>query len=241
MGSLKVAIVGKQVWAMALKSDNLWVKWIHDRYIRDQNWSNFFTPQTASWDVKHICGAKKVIMEKCGSDWFTKQRYCNADVYNKLVDPSMKQRWCKDIWNNNNIPKHFFIGWLAMLNRLQIRDRLNKMGIGTSNLCLLCLCENGTKDNVHLFFRCHYNELCIQQIKSWLGIYLVTVSFPQLVGWVKRRAASNKFSRQMYISAIIAIVYMVWKERNNACWNHQVHIVDTIVKEIKSIVIHRIK
>ena len=54
---------------------------------------------------------------------------------------------------------------------------------------------------------------------------------------MKRRAASNKFKRQLYISAIIAIVYMVWKERNNAFWNHQVHTVDKIVKEIKSIII----
>lgn len=39
-----VAIVGKQVWPIALKADYLWMKWSHDRYIRDQSWSNFCTP-----------------------------------------------------------------------------------------------------------------------------------------------------------------------------------------------------
>lgn len=126
-----------------------------------------------------------------------------------------------------------------MLNRLQTRDRLNKMGICTSSQCLLC--ENGIEDNEHLFFRCHYSQMCIQHIKNGIGINLATVRFPQLVGWVKRRATSSRFKRQVYISAIIATVYMVWKERNNAFWNHQIHIVDKIVKEIKNIVKQRVK
>lgn len=62
-----MAIFGKLVWDIARKADNLWVKWIHDRYIKEQNWNTFVAPHGASWVVKYICKAKNVILRTCGN------------------------------------------------------------------------------------------------------------------------------------------------------------------------------
>lgn len=38
-------MVGKLAWSIAMKEDNLWVKWIHAMYIKEHNWSGFLTPK----------------------------------------------------------------------------------------------------------------------------------------------------------------------------------------------------
>lgn len=49
-----MAIVGKLVWDIALKADNLWMNWIHDRYIKDHEWNSYDAPQNANWVAKFI-------------------------------------------------------------------------------------------------------------------------------------------------------------------------------------------
>jgi len=38
------ASIAKLVWAIATKKDVLWVKWVHDRYIRDKDWWDYISP-----------------------------------------------------------------------------------------------------------------------------------------------------------------------------------------------------
>lgn len=35
------AIVGKQAWSIAMREDNLWVRWIHTRYMKQNYWATF--------------------------------------------------------------------------------------------------------------------------------------------------------------------------------------------------------
>lgn len=47
-------------------------------------------------------------------------------------------RWQHWIWNeNNNIPKHSFILWLAALGKLKTREKLGQVGISHDLSCLL--------------------------------------------------------------------------------------------------------
>lgn len=64
-----MVMIGKQAWHVAMKSDNLWVKWIHSMYIQDQNWEDYEAPTTASWEVKTICRVKRQITTICGCGW----------------------------------------------------------------------------------------------------------------------------------------------------------------------------
>ena len=42
------------------------------------------------------------------------------------------------IWGRLGIPKHKFCSWVVMQGRLQIKDRLFKIGICEDELCPLC-------------------------------------------------------------------------------------------------------
>ena len=210
-----VAFIGKLVWGISMKADNLWIKWIHDRYIKNQNWLTFNAPSTASWAVNYICKAKQLLINNvCGSDLFTKPKFSIAETYRLMHGQGNKIHWCKAIWNHHNVPKHSFVGWLAMRNKLQTKSKLAGLGICGMNSCLLC--ENAVEDHNHLFFQCEYNKQCLAKVKNWLGIRAMTCNLPQLISWIQRRYKGGKFRRKVVVAGILATVYKIWKERNNA-------------------------
>lgn len=63
----------------------------------------------------------------------------------------------KVVWFKKRIPRHAFITWLVMRERMTTRDRLKiSWGLDVSPTCLLC----GTRDEsaAHIFFQCDYTH-----------------------------------------------------------------------------------
>lgn len=229
-----LALVGKQAWSISMKADNLWVKWVHVMYVKQQTWDHYCAPKTASWAVKFISKAKNTITGMNGSSWLSNPQFSTADMYKKLTDHGQKQDWCKDIWNSHNVPKHGFISWLAMKNRLQTRARLHNIGICTTDRCLLC--EDGVEDIGHLFFRCPFSSQVLKEVKNWMGIKTTSNNLAQLLAWTRRRFKGGKFKKSILIASIIAAVYAIWQERNNALWHSKVYTVKKVLVDIKDTV-----
>ena len=131
-------MVGKQAWSIAMKEDNLWVKWVHVMYVKEHDWSQFKVPNSASWALKFIYKVKQDITTRCGNDWLQNHQFRIASLYQQLYNSRKKLIWRKDVWDHHNIPKHGYISWLAMRQRLQTRSRLYHFGVCSTNQCLLC-------------------------------------------------------------------------------------------------------
>lgn len=43
------------------------------------------------------------------------------------------------------------------------------------------------------------------------------------------------------ISSLLAVMYKIWQERNNALWNLQVQCIRKVIQEVQYIVKHRVK
>jgi len=59
------ATIAKLIWAIAEKKDNLWVKWVHGRYIREKPWWDFIPALDSSWYRKKICHVKEEFKQGC--------------------------------------------------------------------------------------------------------------------------------------------------------------------------------
>lgn len=118
-------------------------------YVKDQQWAHFTPPKSASWAIKYICKGRQEIMSDCGSTWLSASQYQTADLYIHIHGNKETLHWCNDVWAHYNIPKHNFIYWLVMLNRLQTRDKLVKIGVCEEETCMLC--DAGKQDQHHLF------------------------------------------------------------------------------------------
>lgn len=76
--------------------------------------------------------------------------------------------WYTLVWFKNHTPRHLFIVWLALPNRLTTRDRLVKWLPQTDTTCVLC---GGMESRNHLFFECSYSKLIWEALTlQWAGV-----------------------------------------------------------------------
>lgn len=158
---------------------------------------------------------KDKITNVCGATWIGVLNYSTADLYKQLhrvQHPRQQVDWWKDVWDQHTIPKHSFIGWLAMHKRLQTRDRMLAMNIITDDTCLLC--GDRQEDHGHLFFGCPFSRQCLKEVKEWLGIHTTSNTLDQLLWWIKRRYKGSKIRKQIIRASIFCycILHMARKE-----------------------------
>uniref|UniRef100_A0A803PTY7 Reverse transcriptase domain-containing protein n=1 Tax=Cannabis sativa TaxID=3483 RepID=A0A803PTY7_CANSA len=131
------AAMGKYIWAISNKEDSLWLKWIHCFYIQNEDWWQYQPPTQGSWYWRRLVTLKNQFKELAGDK-------VNYDV-NKF--------------GNLNTPKHSFISWIVVQDRLKTRDRLKRMGIVNEDTCTLC--GQVTETCAHLFFDCPVAKSCL--------------------------------------------------------------------------------
>ncbi|XP_070057899.1 uncharacterized protein [Nicotiana tomentosiformis] len=163
------AAILKQLWNLCKKKDRLWIQWMHTYYIKQHVIWNVNVKQ-ASWLTRKILGATKYLNEaNIGVEKvMNAMRYSIRDMYNKLRGEFPKAEWRRLICNNNSSPKCIFIFYLAILGKLYTRDMLITWGILANPSCSLC--ERGTEDHVHLFFKCTYSATVWRKLLYWIGV-----------------------------------------------------------------------
>jgi hypothetical protein len=112
----------------------------------------------------HIGDCDKAIWMLNSSGKFT----C-ADTRQHLRVKQIEVNWWKLVWFTNAIPKHSFIGWLTIRNRLVTKDRLLQWGLGVDPMCLFC--RQNLEDQDHLFFKCPFTNRIWKNI---MGLCLVS-------------------------------------------------------------------
>ena len=115
------ATIVKLVWAIATKKDSLWVKWVHGRYLRYKDWWDYSPPTDCSWTWKKICATEDIF--KAGYPTPHVWNFQGKDVFKVSKDyqwlaGGTKVPWDKVIWSRASIPRHAFISWVYVQQRL---------------------------------------------------------------------------------------------------------------------------
>ncbi|XP_062113563.1 uncharacterized protein LOC133824628 [Humulus lupulus] len=152
-----------------------------------------------------------------------------------LYDQQTKVQWSKYVWERCNIPKHRYILWLTLHQKLKTRDYLNKHCQVVDKMCLLC--GNHTEEISHLFFQCDYSRLCLVKLKEWIGCRAQTGNYHTLLRWISKAKHLTKLRRSFYIAAVSALVYHIWRVRNDVLWSSKIwhvnHTMEVIKRELK--------
>ncbi|XP_048503038.1 uncharacterized protein LOC125498798 [Beta vulgaris subsp. vulgaris] len=182
------------------KKDNLWIKWVSEVYIQQQNWWNYQPPKGCSWYSKKICNVKDILKEKITEENLKQMNtYSIKQIYMILTGDHVRVQWDKLVWNRLTVPKHRFFMWLIMLDRLQTSARLCKYGISESANCLICDREEENQD--HLMLQCKYSKEIWKLIMRWLQINSNYNTTDGMTRWLQKCRAS-KFKRQVYIATM---------------------------------------
>ncbi|XP_062075533.1 uncharacterized protein LOC133779607 [Humulus lupulus] len=88
--------IGKYVWAIAEKKDNLWVKWVHHVYIKQEDWWNYTAPASSSWYWRKIDEVKRKFKRLILMLQFQKEEYQIRIGYSFIHPALDKVQWTKE-------------------------------------------------------------------------------------------------------------------------------------------------
>ena len=231
--------MGKYVWAISTKQDNVWLKLIHSVYIRGDDWWTYRPRANSSWYWRRLCQVKEHLKQSFREAEFKNMlQYSVRKVYDKLVGENPKVHQDGIVWNRPSLPKHRFISWLAFQERLQTTARLAIIGITNHDRCLLCAMQK--EDHQHLFFQCPFSKGCLQALKEWMRITRSTTDLKILIRWIQRSRRS-KFQKHVMYAGLTGLVYTIWQSRNKVQWEMGAPKIDASCKQLKNVVKTRVR
>ncbi|XP_020262200.1 uncharacterized protein LOC109844683 [Asparagus officinalis] len=177
------------------------------------------------------CGGIESLM-LCISSCYENSIVHLSKLYSTMSPVTNKVPWFYVVWENFSYPKHCFILWLAVQNRLLIKERLLKRGLIQAGQC--CLCEDAsleTRD--HLFFECRFSVAVWNGVMSWLRFNWKTCNWGLLIFWYSSRLRGKGFRHKIKRMALSTTVYILWKKRNARVFKQKRRSVDQSVTEIK--------
>ncbi|XP_074304886.1 uncharacterized protein LOC141639737 [Silene latifolia] len=206
------ATVGELVWWLYCKPDSLWVKWVHQIYMKGGSWANHSPKAHMSGNWKAICKVR-VLFQKGFTDgkWLAGNAgYTVASGYDWLRPKRQPVGWACLIWKSWALAKHKFLAWLMLKNALNVKAKLFKYGICVDEVC--CICHTDQETASHVFQKCRYAILVMEGVCQWLHIPFPTVNG---IIWVGRRKWSP-LMKNICLAAFMAVYYSIWQQRNKS-------------------------
>ncbi|KAJ8431470.1 hypothetical protein Cgig2_033984 [Carnegiea gigantea] len=227
-GTWNKALIAKLVWVIANKKDLLWVKWIHGKYLKSNNWWSYHPPKDCSWYWRKICFIKELFKEGSTSpphwNWLGKPEYTVSTGYKWLMGDQSKVTWARIPWIRIVIPRYGFIVWVLLQHRLPTKAKLSKYITDMDTLCPLC--HQAIEEDPHLFY-----DRDLGGISHWWDFPGNTVDLHDLIHSMLNIKGKVKASISYAIFA--AGVYYIWRARNVALFKQSQWATPSVVKEIK--------
>ncbi|GFZ10426.1 hypothetical protein Acr_21g0010250 [Actinidia rufa] len=133
-----------------------------------------------AWNMALMSKSLWNLQAKKDSLWV---KWGNVNVkasYEFFRPKAMRVHWTKVVWHRSMQPKHSFILWLSLKERLLTRDKLMEQIEDTS--CVLC---GNPKESVsHLFFHCTIVRQIWAEIKEWLGFSRALTTLKATAKWI---------------------------------------------------------
>ncbi|XP_074288645.1 uncharacterized protein LOC141613800 [Silene latifolia] len=215
---------------IANKCDHLWIRWVSHIYIKRLDWFHYIPSVNTSWTWRKLCQVKEQLKYGYSNGtWQTNHsEYTVSQGYKWLTGPQTKVAWWPLIWSRVNYPKHSFIGWLAIQDKLLTKDRLLKFGVLQDEKCELCL--DHIKDHQHLLYTCPFSAKCLVIFKSCLGVPFPTA---EVLDWIVKCRCKSLMKKKIIFTAMLALVYHIWTARNICRLECRVQRPERIIEMVK--------
>lgn len=151
-----------------------------------------------------------------------------------LIEDSPIVHWSKLVWFSQSIPRHSFILWLAISEKLRTQDR---MVFGSPIANLKCaFCHDQVDSHEHLFFQCEYPLSVWNELKQMTRLDHAPNCLQDLIGYFQRIPINKSIWSVLQRLVLGAVVYYVWQERNLRIFQSKSRPKDDLCKLIKEVV-----
>ncbi|VFQ95590.1 unnamed protein product [Cuscuta campestris] len=212
----------KLIWDISLKKDILWIKWIHNKYLK----------KCSIWDLQSKNDScfywKKLLhVRDCFADMDKTTAYSPNAGYLWLLGEKQKAEWEGFVWNKLTIPKHKFILWLICRGKLQTKCMLARF-LPIDTLCQFCLKEQ--EDIEHLLCKCEYARDIYRKLLPSLGYNFEGRNLKEVIRDSLKIKPLRK--RREIISTYAATAYAIWKARNQKIFQGKSKPTEDVFQEI---------
>lgn len=218
------AFLAKNLWNFHAKKDSLWVKWVNHIYIPSHNIWEWRPNEKHSPLIKSIFGVRNLLCSTFGtvdntvttlSKWVVNGSFSTSMVYEAIRPHGSPSKEFRGIWKGFIPPKHSFIAWLAVRNRLPTKDKL--LGFLGDDRCPFCnVCPESTN---HLFFSCRMPYQVWEKVSTWSGCDKRTTAIKSSLKWINRTHRGTRLKSKGIRLSLLATIYHVWIARNNFVFN----------------------
>ena len=177
-------------------------------------------------------GMKDQMIWRCGDG--KEDKFSVKQTYADLQGVVEQVEWYKIVWFTQNIPKHSFILWMAILNKLTTQDKIRKWG--SYDLMVCPLCYSDMDSHQHLFFQCDYAKQFWSRVKAKMGIQCDDMEWKDLVNWYTRLYNGNTIGSVTRRIGLAACVYFIWQERNWRLFREQKRSISELYEQFYEIV-----
>ena len=161
--------------------------------------------------------------------WTSPGKFNVKASYEFFRPKATKIQWTKAVWHRSLQPKHSFIIWLSLKERLLTRDKLMEQIEDTS--CVLC--GNPEESISHLFFQCAIVRQIWAEIKEWLGFSRALTTLKATAKWIIKEGRGTGVPAVAKKLGFASTVYCVWKARNAKIFEGKACRNADIVRDIK--------
>ncbi|CAK8544456.1 unnamed protein product [Lathyrus sativus] len=159
----------KLLWNICMKTDDLWVRWIHAYYLKNEDVMNRMVKNSDSNIFKTILLQRENIgnMQDAWNEMVQAGRFIGRRVYVNLLPATPNVVWVKLILHNRARPRAIYTLWMISHGKLATKARLNRFGMVNNNKCVFC---SAVETIDHLFFECTILRQAWVETLLWIGI-----------------------------------------------------------------------
>ncbi|XP_062112649.1 uncharacterized protein LOC133823816 [Humulus lupulus] len=127
-------MMAKYIWAITSKQDLLWVKWVNGIYLKGVSIWDYSLKQDTSWYWRRIIKLSHIWPDAVLKTATRNGRIHMSTLYS-VAFPGELVHYGKSVWCKLSTPKHQFILWMAVNQKLNTRDWLHACHIHLPSIC----------------------------------------------------------------------------------------------------------
>ncbi|GJW54812.1 reverse transcriptase zinc-binding domain-containing protein [Tanacetum coccineum] len=159
--------------------------------------------------------------------------YSTRTVWRDMDCDNPKVIWRHLIWFAQCIPRHSFVLWMAIQNRLMTQDRVVVWKPNEHMKCVLC--DQCPDSHDHLFFACLYSSLVWNEMLKTLSKRIIS-DWNNTVEEISKMKANNSIDSIVSRLVFGAVVYFIWQERNTRMYKQIKRNEESLIQTIKETV-----
>lgn len=139
---------------------------------------------------------------------------CTAEIGKPSLQPHSKIHNWKRLWKGLIPPRIEVFTWLALLRKINTRQKLTALNIIPPDESTCILCNSAPEDSDHLLLHCSFAS---RLWSWWLQLWNLSWVFPSHLDEAFEQWVSfdkNPFFLKIWCAIFSIVIWTIWKERN---------------------------